>query len=95
MPTIIIATNKSNYSKLLANSEEIKARSGKLIAIVTEDDTKMNQIADHIIKVPNAGNLLSPLITTIPLQLLSYHIAKLRGCDVDQPRNLAKSVTVE
>jgi len=95
MPTIIIGTNKSNYNKLLANAEEIKARSGKLIAIVTEDDIKMNQIADHIIKVPNASNFLSPLITTIPLQLLSYHIASLRGCNVDQPRNLAKSVTVE
>ena len=95
MPTIIIATNKSNYEKVLINAEEIKARSGKLIAIVTQGDTKMHHIADHIIEVPETHNFLTPLITTIPLQLLSYHIATLRGCDVDQPRNLAKSVTVE
>ena len=95
MPTIIIATNKFKYEKLLTNAEEIKARSGKLIAIVTSGDQKMNKIADHIIEVPNVERFLSPLITTLPLQLLSYHIAKLRGCDVDQPRNLAKSVTVE
>jgi|TARA_Y100000994_G_scaffold159072_1_gene130366 glucosamine--fructose-6-phosphate aminotransferase (isomerizing) len=95
MPTIIIATNKSKYEKILANAQEIKARSGKLIAIVTDDDINMNKIADHIIKVPATEHFLSPLITTIPLQLLSYHIAKLRGCDVDQPRNLAKAVTVE
>ncbi len=95
MPTIIIATNKSKYEKILANAQEIKARSGKLIAVVTEDDINMNKIADHIIKVPATEQFLSPLITTIPLQLLSYHIAKLRGCDVDQPRNLAKAVTVE
>ena len=95
MPTIIIATDKSKYGKILANAQEIKARSGKLIAIVTENDTKMNKIADHIIEVPETDNFLSPLITTLPLQLLSYHIATLRGCNVDQPRNLAKSVTVE
>mgnify|MGYP001276034191 FL=1 len=95
MPTIIIATNKFKYEKLLTNAEEIKARSGKLIAIVTSGDKKMNKIADHIIEVPDVERFLSPLITTLPLQLLSYHIAKLRGCDVDQPRNLAKSVTVE
>ena len=95
MPTIIIATNKSNYEKVLINAEEIKARSGKLIAIVTQGDTKMHHIADHIIEVPETHNFLTPLITTIPLQLLSYHIATFRGCDVDQPRNLAKSVTVE
>jgi glucosamine--fructose-6-phosphate aminotransferase (isomerizing) len=95
MPTIIIATNKSNYEKVLINAEEIKARSGKLIAIVTQGDTKMHHVADHIIEVPETHNFLTPLITTIPLQLLSYHIATLRGCDVDQPRNLAKSVTVE
>ena len=95
MPTIIIATKKSNYNKVLTNAEEIKARSGKLIAIVTEGDTKMHNVADHIIEVPETHSFLTPLITTIPLQLLSYYIAKLRGCDVDQPRNLAKSVTVE
>ena len=95
MPTVIIATNKPNYEKVLTNAEEIKARSGKLIAIVTENDTRMNNIADHIIEVPETHDFLTPLITSIPLQLLSYHIAKLRGCNVDQPRNLAKSVTVE
>ena len=95
MPTVIIATNKPNYEKVLTNAEEIKARSGKLIAIVTENDTRMNNIADHIIEVPETHDFLTPLITAIPLQLLSYHIAKLRGCNVDQPRNLAKSVTVE
>ena len=95
MPTVIIATNKPNYEKVVANAEEIKARSGKLIAIVTQDDNNMNNIADHIIHVPETHDFLTPLITAIPLQLLSYHIAKIRGCDVDQPRNLAKSVTVE
>ena len=95
MPTVIIATDKSNYDKVLINAEEIKARSGKLIAIVKEGDSKMSKIADHIIKIPETHQFLTPLLTTIPLQLLSYQIAKLRGCDVDQPRNLAKSVTVE
>ena len=95
MPTVIIATDKSNYDKVLINAEEIKARSGKLIAIVKEGDSKMSKIADHIIEIPETHKFLTPLLTTIPLQLLSYHIAKLRGCDVDQPRNLAKSVTVE
>ncbi len=95
MPTVIIATNKPNYEKVVANAEEIKARSGKLIAIVSQDDNNMNNIADHIIQVPETHDFLTPLITAIPLQLLSYHIAKIRGCDVDQPRNLAKSVTVE
>ena len=95
MPTVIIATNKPNYEKVVINAEEIKARSGKLIAIVTENDTRMNNIADHILEVPETHDFLTPLITAIPLQLLSYHIAKSRGCNVDQPRNLAKSVTVE
>jgi glucosamine--fructose-6-phosphate aminotransferase (isomerizing) len=95
MPTIIIATNKLHYSKVLANAEEIKARSGKLIAIVTESDVDMRRVADHVIEIPETHNYLTPLLTSIPLQLLSYHIAKLRGCNVDQPRNLAKSVTVE
>ena len=95
MPTVIIATDKSNYEKVLTNAEEIKARSGKLIAIVTEGDSRMCHITDHIIEIPETNKFLSPLLTSIPLQLLSYHIAKLRGCDVDQPRNLAKSVTVE
>ena len=95
MPTVIIATNKSNYEKVLINAEEIKARSGKLIAIVNKNDKQMSKIADHVIEIAETNNFLSPLITTLPLQLLSYHIAKMRGCNVDQPRNLAKSVTVE
>ena len=95
MPTVIIATDQSNYDKVVINAEEIKARSGKLIAIVKKGDSKMSKIADHIIEIPETHKFLTPLLTTIPLQLLSYHIAKLRGCDVDQPRNLAKSVTVE
>ena len=95
MPTVIIATNKSNYEKVLINAEEIKARSGKLIAIVNKNDKQMSKIADHVIEISETNNFLSPLITTLPLQLLSYHIAKMRGCNVDQPRNLAKSVTVE
>tara|TARA_A100001011_G_scaffold395878_1_gene492143 strand:+ start:309 stop:2147 length:1839 start_codon:yes stop_codon:yes gene_type:complete len=95
MPTIIIATNKRNYEKIFSNAQEIKARNGKLIAIVAQGDGQISKIADHVIEVPKTNYYLSPLINTIPLQLFSYYIASLRGCDVDQPRNLAKSVTVE
>ena len=95
MPTIIIATNKRNYEKIFSNAQEIKARSGKLIAIVSQGDSQISKIADHVIEVPKTNYYLSPLINTIPLQLFSYYIALLRGCNVDQPRNLAKSVTVE
>ena len=95
MPTIIIATNKRNYEKIFSNAQEVKARNGKLIAIVSKGDTQISKIADHVIEVPKTNYYLSPLINTIPLQLFSYYIASLRGCDVDQPRNLAKSVTVE
>jgi len=95
MPTIIIATNKKNYEKIFANAQEIKARNGKLIAIVSEGDNQISKISDHFIEVPKTNYYLSPLINTIPLQLFSYYIALLRGCNVDQPRNLAKSVTVE
>ncbi|WP_298792666.1 glutamine--fructose-6-phosphate transaminase (isomerizing) [uncultured Allomuricauda sp.] len=95
MPVIVIATKKGHYEKVVSNIQEIKSRSGKIIAIVTEGDVSVKELADHVIEVPETSESLSPLLTTIPLQLLSYHIAVMRGCNVDQPRNLAKSVTVE
>ena len=95
MPVVVIATKKGHYEKVVSNIQEIKSRKGKIIAIVTEGDTTVKDIADHIIEIPDTEEALSPLLTTIPLQLLSYHIAVMRGCNVDQPRNLAKSVTVE
>jgi len=79
----------------VSNIQEIKAREGKIIAVVTQGDTVISKIADHVIEVPDVDERLSPLVTTIPLQLISYHIAVMRECNVDQPRNLAKSVTVE
>jgi len=95
MPVIVIATNKGHYEKVVSNIQEIKSRKGKIIAIVTEGDEQVKELADHVIEVPETLECLTPLLTTIPLQLLSYHIAVMRGCNVDQPRNLAKSVTVE
>ena len=95
MPVIVIATNKGHYEKVVSNIQEIKSRKGKIIAIVTEGDDQVKELADHVIEVPETIECLTPLLTTIPLQLLSYHIAIMRGCNVDQPRNLAKSVTVE
>jgi glucosamine--fructose-6-phosphate aminotransferase (isomerizing) len=95
MPVIVIATQHSNYEKVVSNIQEVKARKGRVIAIATEGDTHLKNMADHVIYIPNCEEALLPLIATIPLQLLSYHIAVLRGCNVDQPRNLAKSVTVE
>ncbi|WP_228236394.1 glutamine--fructose-6-phosphate transaminase (isomerizing) [Allomuricauda sp. M10] len=95
MPVIVIATKKGHYEKVVSNIQEIKSRKGKIIAIVTEGDQSVKELADHVIEVPETSESLSPLLTTIPLQLLSYHIAVMRGCNVDQPRNLAKSVTVE
>ncbi len=95
MPVIVIATNKSAYEKIVSNIQEVKARKGFVIAIVTEGDTVISKIADHTIEIPDTEEPLTPLLSVIPLQLLSYHIAVLRGCNVDQPRNLAKSVTVE
>ncbi len=95
MPVVVIATKHGNYEKVVSNIEEVKARNGKIIAIVTKGDTEVKAIADHVIEVPESEDALSPLLTSIPLQLLSYHIAVMRGCNVDQPRNLAKSVTVE
>ena len=95
MPTVVVATRTEYYEKVVSNIQEIKARSGKIIAIVTQGDTVVSKIADHVIEVPDVDERLSPLVTTIPLQLMSYHIAVMRECNVDQPRNLAKSVTVE
>ncbi|WP_338409058.1 glutamine--fructose-6-phosphate transaminase (isomerizing) [uncultured Flavobacterium sp.] len=95
MPIVVIAPNKGHYDKLVSNIQEIKSRSGKIIAVVTKGDTQVRDLADHIIEIPETTEALTPLLTTIPLQLLSYHIAVMRGCNVDQPRNLAKSVTVE
>ena len=94
MPVIVIATKKGHYEKVVSNIQEIKSRKGKIIAVVTEGDEQVRDLADHVIEVPETLESLTPLLTTIPLQLLSYHIAVMRGCNVDQPRNLAKSVTV-
>jgi glucosamine--fructose-6-phosphate aminotransferase (isomerizing) len=95
MPIFVIATNKGHYEKVVSNIQEIKSRSGKIIAIVTEGDTQVKEIADHVIEIPETVEALTPLLTTIPFQLLSYHIAVMLNKNVDQPRNLAKSVTVE
>ncbi|WP_299321605.1 glutamine--fructose-6-phosphate transaminase (isomerizing) [uncultured Maribacter sp.] len=95
MPVFVIATKKGHYEKVVSNIQEIKSRKGKIIAIVTEGDEQVRDLADHVIEVPETLESLTPLLTTIPLQLLSYHIAVMRNCNVDQPRNLAKSVTVE
>lgn len=95
MPVVIIAPKQEHYDKIVSNIQEIKSRSGKIIAIVTHGDEQVKALADHVIEIPESSDALSPLLTTIPLQLLSYHIAVMRGCNVDQPRNLAKSVTVE
>jgi glucosamine--fructose-6-phosphate aminotransferase (isomerizing) len=95
MPIVVIATNKGHYEKVVSNIQEIKSRNGQIIAVVTKGDKIVRDIADHVIEIPETEEALTPLLTTIPLQLLSYHIAVMRGCNVDQPRNLAKSVTVE
>ena len=95
MPVVVIAVNSNHYDKVVSNIQEIKSRKGKIIAVVTEGDTTVKEMADYIMEVPNTPEVLTPLITTIPLQLLSYHIAVMLGKNVDQPRNLAKSVTVE
>jgi glucosamine--fructose-6-phosphate aminotransferase (isomerizing) len=95
MPVFVIATQGASYEKVVSNIQEVKARKGKIIAIITEGDTTVKEMADHYIEIPETNEYLVPLLATIPLQLLSYHIAVMRGCNVDQPRNLAKSVTVE
>ena len=95
MPVVVIATKDSSYEKIVSNIQEVRARKGRVIAVVTEGDTLIPKMAEFVIEVPNTHEALNPLVSVIPLQLLSYHIAVLRGCNVDQPRNLAKSVTVE
>lgn len=95
MPVVVIATKDSSYDKIVSNIQEVKARNGIVIAVVTEGDKVIKQLADHVLEIPDTDTVLSPLLAVVPLQLLSYHIAVMRGCNVDQPRNLAKSVTVE
>jgi glucosamine--fructose-6-phosphate aminotransferase (isomerizing) len=95
MPVIFIATRDSTYSKILSNIEEVRSRKGRVIAIASEGDQEIRRLAEHVIYIPQASGPITPLLTVIPLQLLAYHIATLRGCNVDRPRNLAKSVTVE
>lgn len=95
MPVVVIATKHGSYEKVVSNIQEVKARKGKIIAIVTEGDEAVKEMADYVIEIPETDEILVPLVSVIPLQLLAYHIAVMRGCNVDQPRNLAKSVTVE
>jgi len=95
MPVVFICIKDSAYDKIMNNMEEVRARCGKIIAIANEGDKEVQKRADHVIYVPETLSMLSPFLTVIPFQLLAYYIAVQRGCDVDQPRNLAKSVTVE
>ena len=95
MPVVVIATKKTNYQKVVSNIQEIKSREANIIAIVSEGDETVAKLANHVIEIPNVSECFTPILATIPLQLLSYYIAIIRGCNVDQPRNLAKSVTVE
>ena len=95
MPVVVIATRNSMYEKVLSNIQEIKARKGKVIALVTKGDDTISKIVDEVVELPDTQECLEPLLATIPLQMLAYHIAVCKGKDVDQPRNLAKSVTVE
>ncbi len=95
MPVVVMATNESAYEKIVSNIQEVKARGGRIIAITTEKDTIIEGLAEFVVKIPETAEPLTPILSTIPLQLLAYHIALMRGCNVDQPRNLAKSVTVE
>jgi glucosamine--fructose-6-phosphate aminotransferase (isomerizing) len=95
LPVVAVAPESHVYTKVLSNIQEVKARGADIIAVATEGDEEIRRLADHVLYVPRTPELLSPVLVSVPLQLLAYHIAKLRGCDVDQPRNLAKSVTVE
>jgi glucosamine--fructose-6-phosphate aminotransferase (isomerizing) len=102
LPVVVLATrdpasdySRILYEKTLSNIQEVKAREGLVVALVTEGDEEVRKTADHVIEIPASDELLSPILEIVPLQLLAYHIAVRRGCDVDQPRNLAKSVTVE
>ena len=95
MPVVVIATKDGSYDKIVGNVQEVRAREGKILSIVTEGDTEIAELSDHVITIPDTMNFWMPLLSVVPLQLLAYHIAVIRGEDVDQPRNLAKSVTVE
>ena len=94
-PSVFIMPHGFVYDKVMANLEEVKARGGPVIAVVAEEDTHVEALADEVIRIPHVPEYLQPIVAIVPLQLLAYHIAVLRGCDVDKPRNLAKSVTVE
>ena len=95
MPVVVIGVKDKSYDKIVSNIQEVKARNGIVIAIVSEGDTVIKKLADHVLEIPHANEALASLLAVVPLQLLSYYIAVMRGCNVDQPRNLAKSVTVE
>jgi glutamine---fructose-6-phosphate transaminase (isomerizing) len=95
MPVVFLAPRDPVYDKVVSNIEEVKARQGQVIAVVNDGAEELDGKVDHFIRVPEAHPMLLPILTAVPLQLLAYHVALLRGCDVDQPRNLAKSVTVE
>jgi len=95
LPVIVVAPQDDYYEKILSNIREVKARQGNVITIVTEGDVKLKELSDDVITIPKSHPVMTPLLTVIPLQLLAYHTALMRGCNVDQPRNLAKSVTVE
>ena len=95
MPVVFIATRDSSYEKVVSNIQEVKARKGRVISVVTEGDDQIPKMSEFVIEVPATHEALMPMVSVVPLQLLSYHIAVMRGCNVDQPRNLAKSVTVE
>ena len=95
MPVVVIATNKKHYEKIVTNVQEVKARKGIIIAIVNKGDSIIREMADYTIEIPETEEIFSPMLSVVPLQLLAYYIAVMRGCNVDQPRNLAKSVTVE
>lgn len=95
MPVVIIAPKDAVYSKIVSNVEEVKARKGRVIALVTEGDVEIGKLAEETFPLPATHDLLTPILASVPLQLFSYYVAVLRGCNVDQPRNLAKSVTVE
>jgi len=95
MPVVVIATRDKSYEKIVSNIQEVKARNGTVIAIVTQGDKVIREMADHVIEIPETDESMVSIPSVVPLQLIAYHIAVMRGCNVDQPRNLAKSVTVE
>jgi glucosamine--fructose-6-phosphate aminotransferase (isomerizing) len=95
MPVVVVAPRDAVHPKIVSNVEEVKARGGRVIALISEGDKEIERLADATFTIPTTHDLLSPILTSVPLQLLAYHVAVARGCNVDQPRNLAKSVTVE